>query len=91
MVQRLSSKEINDTDCVEGKLDCMICYSYMMKEPDFVIKMMTMYGALNPYPDQKDSTRYSTKGERNVTKSFRFTELFSNHYCFCHAVNDHNI
>ena len=61
-----------------------------MKEPDFVMKMMATYGALNLYPDEKDYTRYYTENERKVTKNCKFIEPFSNHYRFCHAVDDHN-
>ena len=90
MDQRLASKEVGDTDCIEGKLDDINYNLYMMKEHDFVMKMMATYGALNPYPDEKDSTRYYTKDQEKVIQTFKFTEPFSNHYRFRHAVDDHN-
>ena len=83
--QSLASKEIGDTDCIEGKLNDSNYHLYnMMKEPEFVMKMMAMYGASNPYLDEKISTRYYTKDGRKVTKTYKNTELFSNHYSFCH-------
>ena len=51
----------------------------MMKESDFVMRLMATYGALNPYPDEKDSTRYYTKDQEKVIQTFKFTEPFSNH------------
>jgi len=90
MDQRMASKDIGDTDCIEGKLDETNYCLYMMKEPDFVMKMMATYGALNPFPDEKDSTRYYMKDGNKVTKTFKFTEPYSNHYRFRHAVDDHN-
>ena len=54
------------------------------------MKMMAMYGASNPYLDEKIFTRYYTKDGRKVTKTLKFTEPFSNHYSFCHAVDIHN-
>ena len=43
-----SSEEVDDTNCIEGKLDDINHNLYiMMKEPDFVMKMMATYGAIN--------------------------------------------
>ena len=53
---------------------------YMMKEPDFIVKVMATCGALNLYLDEKDNMRYYTKDERKVTETFKFTKPFPNHY-----------
>ena len=58
MDQRLASKVVGDTNCIAGKLNLMNYCLYMMKKPDFVMKMIDTYGALNLYLDEKDSTIY---------------------------------
>ncbi len=90
MDHTMASKEVGDTSCIKQKLnDTNYCSYIMTKEPDFVKKMMAAVGTLNPYPDEKDSTRYYMKDGNEVTTSIKFTEPFSNHYCFWHDVDDY--
>jgi hypothetical protein len=62
-----------------------------MKEPDYVMTMMSTYGQLIPKTDQKDSWRDVDQpdGER-LTKQFKYTKVFANHYDYRGAMDDHN-
>ena len=91
MDKRMESKNIGEVDCIQGKLDNTDYNLFMMKEPDFTMKMMATYGALNPYSDERDSKRYTKDSDGNSTiTTFKYTEPYSNHYRFRHCVNNHN-
>ena len=91
MDKRMESKNIGEVDCIQGKLDNTDYNLLMMKEPDFTMKMMATYGALNPYPGERDSKRYVTGSDgKKSTTTFKYTEPYSNHYGFRHTIDDHN-
>ena len=91
MDERMLTKNIGDVDAINGKLDNISYNLFMMKEPDFTMKMMTTYGALNPYSYERDSKRYLKDSDGNTTiTTFKYTEPYSNHYRFRHSIDDHN-
>ena len=91
MDKRMETKEIGQFDAIRGKQDKVDYHLFMMKEPDFTMKMMATYGALNPYSDEKESKRYvkDSDGKSAIT-TFKYTEPYSNHYKFRHSIVDHN-
>ena len=57
---------------------------YAMKEPDYVMMLMTTYGTLERHGEEK---------QRNVDGcqvTFAYPEVVKNHYTYHHAVDDHN-
>ena len=77
---------VGDTNCYRmtlpddnSKLDI-----HCLKEPDYIMMLMATFGTLE---------RVGTEKFRNVDNtriSFRYPELFHNHYQYRHAVDDHN-
>ena len=61
-----------------------------MKKPDNVMKVMATYGGLVVKKGQKESIQKYVKGGEMQEISFKYTVLFSNHFDFCHVVDDHN-
>ena len=55
-----------------------------MKEPDYVMMLMSTYGTLQRRGEEKDRIVDHAK------VSFKYPELIFNHYTFRHAVDDHN-
>eukprot|EP00957_Ditylum_brightwellii_P024219 1826882-Ditylum_brightwellii.AAC.1 len=55
------------------------------------MKVMSTYGSLTAYPDQKLSKRFfkNDQGEW-VTLTFQYTKPFANHFNYRHAVDDNN-
>ena len=60
-----------------------------MKEPDYVMKLMTTYGSLIPKVGHKQARRSFKKNGSLVTESFDYTEPYANHFLYRHAVDDH--
>ena len=83
------NKEVGETDSWAGKLDNIPFHVYAMKEPDYVMSLMSTYGTNNR--DNGKETRRSWKvgGEARST-SFRYPEVVHNHFLYRHAVDDHN-
>ena len=50
-----------------------------MKEPDYVMKLMTTYGTLEP-TDNRTQIKFKRGGVME-TKEFIYTEVVANHFC----------
>eukprot|EP00957_Ditylum_brightwellii_P136621 10419167-Ditylum_brightwellii.AAC.1 len=50
--------------------------------------VMSTYGQLTVTEGQKDNTRNLGTGSNKII--FKYTEVFSNHFQYCVAVDDHN-
>ena len=50
-------KEIVECDSLQGTLDGVPYDLFCMKEPDYVMKIMSTYGGLTEKEDQRDSHR----------------------------------
>ena len=59
-----------------------------MKDPDYVMKLMTTYGALDP--TDKRTRRKFKRGGVMETKYFMYTEVVANHFLYQHQVDDNN-
>ena len=59
---------------------------FCMKEPDYVMTMMSTYGTVSSLPDQKESVR-DVDGE---VKRFKYNVVVGNHYNYRDAVDAHN-
>lgn len=57
-----------------------------MKEPNYVLMLMSTYGCLQVKSGQKESVR---DHDGNI-KNFKYTETVANHFNFCCAFDDHN-
>jgi Transposase IS4 len=86
-----ADKEIGHTDRLPGEIYGTKFDLFYMKEPDYVMMLMSTYGQLTSKTDQKDSWRDVDQpdGER-TTKRFKYTEFFANHYYDRGAMDDHN-
>ena len=84
-------KEVGETDSLHGIINDVHYDIMCMKEPDYVMKIMTTYGGLTVKTGQRESKRvYMDKDGENTTKKFQYTEPFANHFDFRHIVDDHN-
>jgi hypothetical protein len=87
----MNSKAVGECDAVKGTLDGIPYNIFCQKEPNYVDKLMSTYGGLTVDPTDSPTGRtyLNDKGEW-VSKSFHYTEPFSNHKKFRHSVDDHN-
>ena len=61
-----------------------------IKEPDYVVLMITTYVMLENLEGSDTQWRYKGAGEELVTRQFNFREVFSNHFNYRHQVDDNN-
>jgi len=80
--------EIGKTASIKGTLDNIKYNIFCLKEPDYVCKLMAMYGGLcSPNREQKGTARTCDDG--SVVK-FNYEEPWANHFDYRHCVNDNN-
>ena len=76
-------------DSWAGKLDHVPFHIYSMKEPNYVISLMSTYGANSRH--SRNETQCSWKeGGAITTKMFKYPEVVNNHFRNHHSVDDHN-
>ena len=76
-----------------GKLDNIDYDFFIMKDKDFVMKLMSTYGSLTVSDNQKATRRYYKSTDKSSPvqmKQFKYCEPFANHYLYRHSVDDHN-
>lgn len=80
------------TDRLPGLWQSIPFDIFAMKEPDYVLMMMSTYGAIIEDPREKISRRTWTRGEGQapVSVEFRYKEVIGNHYRYRGAVDEHN-
>jgi Transposase IS4 len=83
-----TDKAVGDFDVWPGRLENIPFGVYCMKEPDYVMALMATYGSDELC--QETQRTASSQGGQTTTHSFRYTELFHNHFAFRNAVDAHN-
>ena len=84
------TKDVGDTDSLHGKIDGVPYAIFCTKEPNYIMKIMSTYGGLIIKDGQRESKRQYKKDGEMVQKTFQYCEPFSNHFEFCHCIDDHN-
>ena len=88
--KHFEEKEIGDTDSLPGTMDGVPFHVFGLKEPDYVMKVMATYGTNERNENHRTRRIYKDKEKKQVSTSFYYPEIMSNHYKFRHAVDDHN-
>jgi hypothetical protein len=87
----MESAEVGDCNSLAGVLEGVPYDLFAMKDSGYTMKIMSTYGSLLVKDGQKDSIRnYKNAEGVNVTKKFKYTEPFANHFLYRHCVDDHN-
>jgi hypothetical protein len=86
--KHFDDKEVGDVDAWPGTLDNVPFHVFAMKEPDYVMKLMSTYGTNERVGEGKKRV-YKVNGEsRQVT--FQYPEVVHNHFQYRHVIHDHN-
>lgn len=89
--EKMESAEVGDCNSLAGVLEGVPYDLFVMKDSGYTMKIMSTYGSLLVKDGQKDSIRnYKNAEGVNVTKKFKYTEPFANHFLYRHCVDDHN-
>ena len=82
-------KAIGDTARLPGVAETHYPFDiFAMKEEEYVLMFMSTYGSLLENEDQKLSYRSSSNGQPPI--SFKYKEVFGNHYKYRGSVDEHN-
>ena len=86
----ISNKDVGNTDNFKGNLDNHHFKTYL-KEPDFLIKIISISLGFTEYPNQKVYMRSleNVSGEANTSK-FNYNISFINNFKYNHTVYGHN-
>ena len=84
------NKEIGAADSLSGKMDDIPFHIFGMKEPDYVMKLMSTYGTNGRVSGHTTKRDYVNSERKKVSISFNYPEVVSNHFKYWHSVDDHN-
>ena len=85
------SKEVGDADSWPGKFDNENFHVFAMKEPDYVMSLMSTYGTNERVTDCRPTERSWIDDNKKIQKKqFHYPEVIYNHFKFRHTVDDHN-
>ena len=87
--EHFANKEVGDTNSWKGNLEGVPFHVYAMKEPDYVMSIMSTYGT-NERIGEKISTRKWKEGGQLKTTHFKYPEVIYNHFKYRHSIDDHN-
>ena len=90
MAEHTATQQVGDCDSFRGTLDGVPYDIFTLKEPDYIMKVMSTYGGLTVPQNQRESKRVWKENGETKTATFQYTEPFANHFNFRHAVDDHN-
>ena len=90
IIAHFNDKDVGDTDSLQGKMNNVPFHIFAMKEPDYVMKLMSTYGTNERNEAHKTRRVWKDKDKKTVSKTFNYPEIMSNHFKFRHAVDDHN-
>ena len=79
------AKDVGNCDSWKGQMDEVDFHVYAMKEPDYVMSIMSTYGTNQR--TGKETQRELVGGGR---KKFSYPEVIGNHFLYRHSVDDHN-
>ena len=77
-------------EVVQGSIRGKIYNIMALKDPDYVMLMITTYGMLYHLEGLDTHRRYKGLGGDLVAKLFNYHEVFDNHFNYRHQVDDNN-
>ncbi|KAL7571289.1 hypothetical protein ACA910_008942 [Epithemia clementina (nom. ined.)] len=86
--QHFNNKQVGDCDAWKGSMDEVKFHVYAMKEPDYVMSLMSTYGTNQR--KGKVTRREWIENRQKQQTSFQYPEVVGNHFLFRHSVDDHN-
>ena len=78
-------KEVGDCDAWKGQMDEVDFHVYAMKEPEYVMSLMSTYGT-----NQRTGRETQRELDDGSRKKFSYPEVIGNHFLYRHSVDDHN-
>ena len=79
-----------DNHAIAGTMDGVAHHLWGMKEPDYVMRMMSSGGPLTVYPTCKEAVCKWMEDGIEVIRRFRYTCPFDWHFHYRHTADNHN-
>lgn len=89
IAKHFESKDVGSVDALSGMMDGHSFHLYGLKEPDYVMTIMSTYGTLQRVGADRQRTYQNENGE-NQSCSFAYPELVFNHFNYRDAVDANN-
>jgi Transposase IS4 len=86
--EHFESLQVGDVDTWSGIPDNIICHIYGMKESEYIMMMMTIYGTLERVPKKPERATTADGAQSRIL--FNYTEAIGSHFNYRHMVDDHN-
>ena len=83
-------KPVGSVDALKGTLDGVPFHVFCMKEPDYVMQIMSTYGTLETADGKESSRRFASEDGVTQEVTFRYPEVVDMHYKYRHSVDDNN-
>ena len=87
--EHFRDKEVGSVDALKGQLDGVPFHLYAMKEPDYTMMIMSTYGTLNKFGEEKK--RHYTVDRVKKVSTFFYPEVVHNHYKYQDMIDNHNL
>jgi hypothetical protein len=81
---------VGDNHAITGTKDGVVYNLWGMKEPYYVMRMMSLGGSLVAYDTCKDVVHKWMEGGIEVVRQFKYACPFDWHFRYRHVVDDHN-
>ena len=82
--------EVGETDAIQGTFDDVIYDLLAIKDPNYVIRMMSTGGGVLADETCKETVIIWKENGSYVVKKFKYKLPFDWDFCYRHAVDDHN-
>ena len=80
-----AGKPVRFMDALPGTLDGVPFYIFPMKEPDYVMSVMSTYGTLNSVDGLITKRIWKDDNNEKKNAAFNYTEVFHNHFAYRHV------
>ena len=88
IIAHFDNKDVGDVDAIKGTMDGVPFHIHAMKEPDYIMMLMSTYGMTLRMGVTKRQ-HYTVEGVKKVVE-FQYPEIVHNHYKFHDMIDNHN-
>ena len=82
-------KDVGDCDSWKGMMEEVPFHVYAMKEPDYIMSLMSTYGT-NLRTGKETSREWVDSSGVKKNVKFHYPEVVGNHFLYQHSVDNHN-
>ena len=90
--EKMEANEVGTVETIQGTLVGIPYRIFCMKDPEYIMKMMSTYGGDHPLDGQPEVIRVVPVpgDDPPQTVKFMYPETVANHFKYRHMVDDHN-